>query len=117
MSAEDEGFSDMWIVRPQGPVTRPRATVTSGSAPLTSTVDQRVDNSTNKPLPWIAVSMLIAGISIAGACWAISEARQAERETRMLEYYLLELDAKVIAAGIKTADESIAKKLEKERKR
>lgn len=42
-------------------------------------------------------------------------ARIAEREARMLQYYLLELDAKVIKAGIKPADESIANKL-KERK-
>jgi hypothetical protein len=35
----------------------------------------------------------------------------AEREARMLQYYLLELDAKVIKAGIKPADEAIANKL------
>lgn len=39
------------------------------------------------------------------------DARLAEREARMLQYYLLELDAKVIKAGIKPADESIANKL------
>lgn len=41
---------------------------------------------------------------------------EKETEVRMLEYYLLELDAKVIAAGIKKPEDSIALKLEKRRK-
>jgi uncharacterized membrane protein YidH (DUF202 family) len=36
--------------------------------------------------------------------------RDAERETRMQEYYLLELDAKFIGAGLKKPEESIAKR-------
>ena len=39
----------------------------------------------------------------------------AEREARMLEYYLLELDAKVIASGIKRPEDSIANKLKREK--
>lgn len=38
-----------------------------------------------------------------------------ETETRMLEYYLLELDAKFINAGLKDPAEAIAKKLQQQR--
>lgn len=106
---------DAWGNPVNCPITRPSAIVRSGRAPLTSSITQTTDNSSNKPLPWIAVSMLIAGMSIAIACWAKSDAGKAEREARMLQYYLLELDAKVITAGIKPADEAISKKLEQER--
>lgn len=40
------------------------------------------------------------------------DARLAERESRMLQYYLLELDAKVIKAGIKPASEAISKRIQ-----
>jgi hypothetical protein len=40
---------------------------------------------------------------------ALSE--RAEREARMLQYYVLEMDAKLIAAGFKTDEESVAKRL------
>lgn len=43
------------------------------------------------------------------------QANKTERETRMLEYYLLELDGKVIKAGIKRPEDSIAGKLKQER--
>jgi hypothetical protein len=39
------------------------------------------------------------------------ESARAEREARMLQYYVLEMDAKLIAAGFKTDAESIAKRL------
>lgn len=40
-----------------------------------------------------------------------AEVEESKTETRMLEYYLLELDAKAIAAGIKRPEEAIANKL------
>ncbi len=70
-----------------------------------------IDASQNKLLPWIAFAMLIAGIAIAMSISAKLDAARSERETRMLEFYILELDAKLIAAGYKTDAESIAKKL------
>jgi hypothetical protein len=42
--------------------------------------------------------------------------KEKETEVRMLEYYLLELDAKVIKAGIKQPSDAIALKLEAKRK-
>lgn len=56
---------------------------------------------------------LVAGLAIAIACWAIFQASLAERESRMLQYYVLEMDAKLIAAGVKKPDEAVSKRLEK----
>lgn len=46
---------------------------------------------------------------------AVLQFERTEKETRMLEYYLLELDAKFISAGLKPAEESIAQKLAQKR--
>lgn len=116
MKEDDEDFRSQWGFPVHGPMTRPGAVVHSGSRDSNTKIEQNTDNSINKPLPWIALAMLIAGVSIVMALWSRTEASKAERETRMLEYYLLELDARVIAAGIKKPDESIAQKLDKERK-
>lgn len=56
---------------------------------------------------------LIAGLALGCAVYAEIEASKAEREARMLEYYLLELDAKFIAAGLKKPEDAISKQLEK----
>ena len=61
------------------------------------------------------ISVLVSGISIALALDARLDAQRAERESRMLEYYVLELDAKLIAAGAKTDADSIARRLKKQR--
>lgn len=85
----------------------------------------RVDNST--------VALVLAGIAFGSAVLNLfyqssysreqtaqlssaetrmnTKYQETETETRMLEYYLLELDAKVIAAGIKPESDSIAAKL------
>jgi len=78
-------------------------------------VGTSIDNSINKSLPYVIGLALLAAVSLILALWARSDAARAERESRMLQYYLLELDARVIAAGIKKEDESISKKLEKEK--
>lgn len=54
---------------------------------------------------------ILCGLSIGVSAFSIWQGTKSERETRMLEYYLLELDAKVIKAGIKEPDDSIAEKL------
>lgn len=54
---------------------------------------------------------MICGLAIALSLWAIYQASIAERETRMLEYYVLEMDAKLIAAGIKKPEDAVANKL------
>ena len=57
-------------------------------------------------------SLALAAAAIVTAFWAIHEAGVAEREARMYEYYTLEMDAKLIAAGVKKAEEAIAKRKE-----
>lgn len=74
-------------------------------------VHSHVDQSTNKALPWIATSMLISGMAVVLAIGARMDAQRAEREARMLQMYVLELDAKLIAVGYKTDAEALAKKL------
>lgn len=61
------------------------------------------------------IAVLFSGVSFALALDARLDAQRAERETRMLEYYVLEVDAKLIAAGVKTDAESIAGKLKRQR--
>jgi hypothetical protein len=58
------------------------------------------------------LSTLVA-LNVLGTVAMFAEWRIAERESRMLQYYLLELDAKFIASGLKKPEESIAGKLRK----
>lgn len=58
------------------------------------------------------IALALAAAAIVTAFWGIHEAGIAEREARMYEYYTLEMDAKLIAAGVKKPDEAIAKRKE-----
>lgn len=53
--------------------------------------------------------------AVQAAQAAVLQFERTEKETRMLEYYLLELDAKFISAGLKPAEQSIAQKLAQKR--
>jgi hypothetical protein len=68
-------------------------------------------------LPVLVVLAILSGASIGLTTFAFSQAEKADREARMLEYYLLELDAKFINAGLKDPAESIANKLKQQRER
>jgi hypothetical protein len=59
---------------------------------------------------WLLVAMAV-GVNLVATVAMYTEKRTAEREARMLEYYLLELDAKFIGAGLKKPDDAIARKL------
>jgi hypothetical protein len=61
---------------------------------------------------WLGIAL---GVSVVANLFLLFSYRSAERETRMLEYYLLELDARVIRYGIKNDDEAISKRLQKQR--
>ncbi len=63
------------------------------------------------------LAVLASGISLSLALDARLDAQRSERETRMLEMYVLELDAKLVAAGFKTDAETIAKKLREQKSR
>lgn len=60
------------------------------------------------------LSIIAFGLSVASLAFSMfvfAEWKVAERESRMLQYYLLELDAKFIAGGLKKPEDSIANKL------
>jgi hypothetical protein len=59
-----------------------------------------------KLLPWILVCSIVSGFSIGLSIFAISTAHSSDRETRMLEYYVMELDGKAMKAGIIRPEES-----------
>lgn len=71
----------------------------------------------NRLLPILVILSIICGLAVAVATFSYSASREAEREARMLEYYLLELDAKFVSMGFKKPEESIASKLDEERKK
>lgn len=74
-----------------------------------------VQIESSKLMPLLIVLAILCGLSIGLAVFSYSASRDADREARMLEYYLLELDAKFINAGLKDPAESIAGKLKAER--
>ncbi len=112
---EDTEIRDQWGNPPLVKIAAAeRATM---NAKTETNIDNRRDNSINKPLPWMVLLAIIASLALGFAISSRSEAVKAERETRMLEYYLLELDAKFINAGLKDPAESIANKLKAEREK
>lgn len=72
---------------------------------------QVIQIESSRVLPLLVVLSAISGLAVAIAYAALNRARDAETEARMLEYYVLEMDAKLIAAGFKTDSESVAKRL------
>lgn len=60
----------------------------------------------------LALLAIICGIALVRSDSAKDESEKAERESRMLQYYVLEMDAKLIAAGIKKPEEAVSKQLE-----
>lgn len=61
----------------------------------------------------MALLAVLCGIAMVRSESARDEAQKAERESRMQQYYLLEMDAKLIAAGVKKPEEAIARQQEK----
>lgn len=67
----------------------------------------------------VVAACMALGLSIGAVVITAVNAREAsraEREARMLQYYVLEMDAKLIAAGFKTDSESLARKLKETEK-
>lgn len=60
----------------------------------------------SKLAPLIILLSIISGVSIAFAVFNMQQSHQSERETRMLEYYVMELDGKLMNKGLITPDES-----------
>jgi hypothetical protein len=66
----------------------------------------------NKLIPWLMTTAILAALAIAFAACALIVAQRSERESRMLQYYVLEMDAKLIAAGVKKPEDAVSKRLE-----
>lgn len=75
---------------------------------ITTNAPSVVQMESSKLLPWLMACCLLAGFAAAIATFALIESQHSERESRMLQYYVLEMDAKLIAAGIKKPEESVA---------
>ncbi len=76
-----------------------------------------VQVESSKLLPLLVILALLSGSAIGIGVFAIVYAKSADTEARMLQYYLLELDARVIRAGIKDSDDAIASKLAEDGKK
>jgi hypothetical protein len=61
-----------------------------------------------KLLPFVLLLTLMSGGAVTLAAMTMLAAAKSETETRMLEYYVLEMDAKLIAAGIKKPEEAVS---------
>jgi len=55
----------------------------------------------------------VGGVAVAIAVWCIVQLQESERETRMLEYYVMELDGKLMKSGFLDSSESWSAKQEK----
>lgn len=73
-----------------------------------------VSISGERLVPLVIVLAILCGISIGLTAFAFSSARNADREARMLEYYVMELDGKLMAAGVIESKESYSAKKRKE---
>lgn len=60
---------------------------------------QIVQIDSGKHVSVIGICAAICGFAGALSCWSAYTANRAERETRMLEYYVNEVDGKLIHAG------------------
>jgi hypothetical protein len=78
-----------------------------------SVVQVDLGEGAQRVIAWLVPTVFLMAFAAALAtCATISlyiKYQATETEVRMQEYYLLELDAKFIGAGLKPADESIAK--------
>jgi hypothetical protein len=62
---------------------------------------------------YAALCAVLIGASIVGNVVMYMKWRDSAMETRMQEYYLLELDAKFIGAGLKKPEDSIAHQMQR----
>ena len=57
-------------------------------------------------LPWLIFLAALAGCAIALSIFQEVESIRTERETRMLEYYIMELDGKLMKSGVLNPSDS-----------
>ena len=77
--------------------------LSKAEAPISLTL--KIDRSVGKIAAWvialIVTSSILMGAGIVLAIWMIFSYSKAEREARMQQYYLIEVDGKLIEQGIK----------------
>jgi len=59
-----------------------------------------VQIESGKLVPLIIVLAIFCGLSIAVSVFTLWHAQIAERENRLLEYYVMELDGKLMSKGV-----------------
>lgn len=69
-----------------------------------------VQIESSKLVPLVIVLAILCGMSIGLTLFSFSEARNAEREARMLEYYVMELDGKLMKSGFLDPKDSYSSK-------
>lgn len=79
----------------------------------TNSPSASVSISGERLVPLVIVLAILCGVAIGLTTFAFSAARNADREARMLEYYILELDGKLMAAGVIESKESYSAKQRK----
>lgn len=73
-----------------------------------------VQIESSKLMPLLVVLSILCGASIGLTAFAFSASRDAETEARMLEYYVMELDGKLMSAGVIESHQSYSAKKRKE---
>lgn len=74
----------------------------------------QIESSKIAAVLWI--SAFVAAVAAFAAIFCIIQSRESERETRLLEYYVMELDGKLMQAGvINFKDSYSAKKQERQK--
>jgi hypothetical protein len=72
-----------------------------------------VQIESSKLVPLVIVLAILSGVAIGLTSFAFTAAGNAEREARMLQYYVMELDGKLMAAGVIESKESFSAKQRK----
>lgn len=73
-----------------------------------------VQIESHKLVPLIIFLAIMCGVAIGLTAFSFNSSGNSERETRMLEYYVMELDGKLMAAGVIESKESYSAKKRKE---
>ena len=67
----------------------------------------------SKLLPWLMLTCLLSGAAIVGVVFDMMAQSKTEREARMLQYYVMELDGKLMAARVIEPQQSYSAQQEK----
>lgn len=86
MSAEDEGFSDVY----QPPLDRVAAQVDRQSASV-------IQIDAGKHVTAVAICAAFCGVAVVGSIWAAYTARDAATEARLLQQHVMTLEAELKA--------------------